>query len=277
MNCFECGKESWQRMFRQGDKLAIAFSGGKDSTALLYLMHKHFSKSNELHAIMVDEGYKGYRDESIKIGLKHLKKLKIPFTIKYFKNEFGFQMQDKLIDLKKKKLGQSCSVCGTLRRALLNETARGLKADRLLTGHNLDDECQSIVMNFFQNDFNRMLKLRPVESAFLSEGFVKRAKPFYSIPETELQAYCLLNKLKHYSSDCCPASHSVKRRFYKNKLNEFEARFPGTKQSTLNFFEGLLPLIKEKGIKGRQSCIECGQPSTGRQCRKCMFLKKLAD
>jgi len=264
-------------LIRKGEGIAIAFSGGKDSTALLYLLHKHFNKSNPLTAVMIDEGYTGYRDKSIQIGKKHLKKLKVPFIIKSFEKKFGFKMQDKLIELKKKKLGRNCSVCGTLRRALLNETALELNAGKLATGHNLDDECQSIMMNFFQNDFTRMARLGPKNSEETSAKLIPRIKPFYSIPAAEILAYCLVNKIKHYSSDCCPASSEVKRRFYKNKLNEFEERFPGTKFGILNFFEELKPLIKEKGEKNNAgNCISCSQPTKNLYCKKCLFLKKLA-
>lgn len=197
-------------LIAEGEKLAVAFSGGKDSTALLYLLFKHFGKTNKLAAVMIDEGYKGYRDESIRIGKKHLKRLKIPFIIKSFEKEFGFKMQDKLIELKKKKLGRSCSACGTLRRALLNEAAIELKAGKLVTGHNLDDEAQSIAMNVFQNDFDRLARLGPRSGIKRFDEFIPRIKPFYSIPAADLQAYCLLNNLKHYSSDCCPASSEVK-------------------------------------------------------------------
>jgi tRNA(Ile)-lysidine synthase TilS/MesJ len=60
-------------------KIGIAISGGKDSTVALYIMNDIFSKRPpiSLYAITVDEGIKGYRDESIKTAIKNCKMLGI--------------------------------------------------------------------------------------------------------------------------------------------------------------------------------------------------------
>ena len=53
-------------MIKHGDKVAVAVSGGKDSLALLNILKNILSGVNpELVAITVDEGIKGYRDESL--------------------------------------------------------------------------------------------------------------------------------------------------------------------------------------------------------------------
>ncbi|MDD4580425.1 MAG: ATP-binding protein, partial [Methanothrix sp.] len=54
-------------MVRDGERIAVAVSGGKDSTALLFSMNKILSgRDVELVAITVDEGIAGYRDDTIK-------------------------------------------------------------------------------------------------------------------------------------------------------------------------------------------------------------------
>jgi len=67
----------------EGSKIGIAVSGGKDSIVTLHLMHEIFSKRPNitLYAITVDEGIKGYRDESIKVTINNCKKLGIEHPI----------------------------------------------------------------------------------------------------------------------------------------------------------------------------------------------------
>ena len=59
------------RLIKPNDKVCVAISGGKDSSLLLYLLNKFFRKRPdiEIFALAVDEGIKGYRDESIKTCL----------------------------------------------------------------------------------------------------------------------------------------------------------------------------------------------------------------
>ena len=58
-------------MIEYGDKVAVGVSGGKDSLSLLYvlkmLFDQHPNNGNELVAVTIDEGIKGYRDESLQI------------------------------------------------------------------------------------------------------------------------------------------------------------------------------------------------------------------
>ncbi|HJS82324.1 MAG TPA: ATP-binding protein, partial [Nitrososphaera sp.] len=57
-------------MIDRGDTVAVGVSGGKDSLSLLYVLKKlfeHRENRNELLAVTIDEGIKGYRDESLKI------------------------------------------------------------------------------------------------------------------------------------------------------------------------------------------------------------------
>src|SRR3989344_3142140 len=73
-----------------------------------------------------------------------------------FNKEFGFTL-DKIV-----KGRRPCSVCGVLRRSLLNTKARELGATKLVTGHNLDDEAQTIIMNQFRRNIDASSRLGPL-------------------------------------------------------------------------------------------------------------------
>ncbi|MFH1663806.1 MAG: TIGR00269 family protein [archaeon] len=256
----------------KNDVIAIGVSGGKDSMVLLHLMHKFYSKPQTIKALLIDEGIPNYRDKAIKAAIKTLNEKNIEFKILSFKEKLGTQMTEVMKKTgRKKTLGSTCSFCGPFRRKLLNTGAMELNATKLATGHNLDDEIQSISMNFFDNDFTRMAMLGAKTEG--GKNLVPRIKPLYLTPEKEVIAFASLNEINHFSENCCPFSWQAKRNAFRSMLNEMENKFPGTFYSILSSFENLKPLIKTKQKEG--SCGICGAPSSGKICSVCSKLSKI--
>ncbi|MEI7961371.1 MAG: TIGR00269 family protein [archaeon] len=270
------------KLFNQKEKILIALSGGKDSITLLHLLKKYYSKSNEIEALIIDEGVAGYRKKAIKAAIEMCKKLGVKHTIISFKEEFGIT-NDKIMPLilANPKMGGTCAFCGTLRRNIMNRYAKKMGADKLATGHNLDDEVQSFVMNVFNNDFARMKRMSASSGIIEHKGFVKRIKPLYETPEKEIIAYCALNEIKHYSEECCPYSWTAKRNEYRSMLNHFEERFPGTEHSILRFYENILPLVRPKKSEKQKlsekliECKKCGEPTEKEICKACEMIEKI--
>ena len=52
-----------------------------------------------------------------------------------------------------------CTVCGILRKKALADIAREERADSIATGHNLDDEAQSVLMNYLRGDPGRLIRM----------------------------------------------------------------------------------------------------------------------
>ncbi|MDD3159913.1 MAG: TIGR00269 family protein [Candidatus ainarchaeum sp.] len=271
-------------LIKPKEKLLVALSGGKDSIVTLRLIHKFYNNRNEINALIIDEGVKGYREKAIKVAKDTCNKLKIPFKLVEFKKEFEITNDQIMpILLENKKLGGTCAFCGTLRRNIMNKYAKKLKFDKLITGHNLDDEVQSIVMNIFNNDFDRLKRIGASAGFIEHTGFVKRIKPLYQTPEKEIIAYCLFNGIKHYSDVCCPYSWTAKRNEYREMINTFENRFPGTEYSILRFYENLKPLLipkkseKNKLSKKLKECNICLEPTENEICKACEQIKKLKE
>ncbi|MFH1255722.1 MAG: TIGR00269 family protein [Candidatus Diapherotrites archaeon] len=265
------------KLLGNAEKCAVGLSGGKDSTAALFLLQKLFAKTNPIEAVMVDEGIKGYRDKALKIAKKNCEEWRIPFTVVDMKKELGYSMTDVFKKISKnEELGSSCSFCGVFRRRLLNKGALAIGADKTATGHNLDDEAQSIVMNFFESDLRRLSRLGPIVSEKKSKKLVPRIKPLYESPENEILAFCSFNGLKHYSEECCPFSWQAKRNEFRSTVDSFEEKFPGTKFKLLASFRQLKPLL-EKSFAGEKFnyCAKCGEPTSARECRSCSKLDAL--
>ena len=104
------------KLIEKGDYVGVAVSGGKDSTSLLYILNILAKKNNfKIVGIAIDEGIKGYRDFTLKDLKEFCKKNKINLKIYSFKDEFKSTL-DKLV-----KKERPCTICGILRRTLLNK------------------------------------------------------------------------------------------------------------------------------------------------------------
>lgn len=259
-------------MIKTGDKVGVAVSSGKDSFSLLHLLNKFREQKKDfsLTAISIDEGVQGYR--RFKDLKTYCAKNKIELKIYYFKEEFGCTLDQMIKRLNKK----SCTICGILRRNLLNKKARELRLDKLATGHNLDDEAQSILMNQFKGNIRRSAILGPVTGVVEHARFVRRIKPLYFLTERETEAYALLKELPIELCHCPHAASSF-RNSVKKFLNDFEDKYPGTKHGIINSFLELRPILK-KMYKDREikTCKECGEPCSQEECMTCNTLKGLS-
>ncbi|MEM5871543.1 MAG: TIGR00269 family protein, partial [Candidatus Aenigmatarchaeota archaeon] len=258
----------------------FALSGGKDSSSAIYIIKKLFGKRRDLKffAISIDEGIKGYRDESLEIAKRLCERLGIRHYIFSFKEEFGFTLDEKVKMIKSKSKdfweGKSCTYCGVARRWLLNKKARELGATKICFGMNLDDEIQGILMDYIRGDLVRLSRMGSGETIVKNPLFVPRIKPFREIPEKEIGLYALLSGLEIQEREC-PYVEGPRFKV-RDFLNDLESECPGTKFSILNTFERLLPCVKEI-VKKRdfeiKPCEICGEPTSQKICKACELWK----
>ena len=270
-------------LIKPKEHLAVAVSGGKDSLTALFLTNKFYSNTNKITAILIDEGIPGYRDKALKTAKKNCRSWGVKFKEFSFKKEFGITMkgiQKILSENPSLTLGSPCTFCGTLRRTLLNRAARSLKAGKLVTGHNLDDETQSILMNACDNDLKRFVRGGAKSATAERKGLVQRIKPLCEIPEREIFFYTQFRGIGPYTGECCPFSEKAKRNDYRSVLNRLEEKYPGTKHSLWRFYSEVRPALAEESKKARLGkCRGCGEPCSWEKCEACgklELLKKLA-
>jgi uncharacterized protein (TIGR00269 family) len=256
------------RMIEKGDTIALALSGGKDSTVLLYLLHRLFGNRPDLNiiAITIDEGIAGYRPETLRHAKEITSKLGIEHNIASFKDEYGFTL-DQIVEKRSEK--GPCSYCGALRRYLLNKTAREKGATRLAVGHNLDDEAQTVLMNLLRGDAERMFRM---VQASVQPGLILRSKPLCDIPEREVALYAILKDLPVDFSEC-PYAYSAIRGEVRDMLNDFEVSHPGTKYAVLRSLEKLAESLRHNfPQQSLNTCNICGEPTAGDICQVCRLL-----
>ena len=263
-------------MLNFNDHLAVAVSGGKDSLSILHILAKlrKFRPKTTLTAVTVDEGIKGYRDEALEIASALCKKLEVPQHIVSFKELYGFTLDEMIARVRERGKTEltACAYCGVLRRRAINAGAKHVKADKIATGHTLDDEVQTELMNIFHGDIARLAKEKPVTSE-VHPMFVQKIKPFCEIPEKESALYAYVKKISFQDTPCPYASEAL-RNDIRGMLNCMEAKHAGTKFTVFKAMERLRPAIEETVKKENfKTCMECGEPSALDLCKACEMLR----
>jgi len=254
-------------------KIGIAISGGKDSIVTLHVTNDIFSKREkiDLIAITINEGIKGYRDESISIASENCKKLGIEHHVISFKDMVGKTMDE--IASKHNELGE-CSYCGVFRRLCLNKKSKEIGVNKLVTGHNLDDTAQSILMNFANGDVKKLARLGPHKK--IQPGLIPRMFPLRVIPEKEVALYAILKNMEYHDGEC-PYSIRAYRGVFRDIIDDLEYRNPGTRHSILNSYDSIREMLLDKFPPvGLNSCRECGEPTSQNICKACIFKGRIS-
>jgi uncharacterized protein (TIGR00269 family) len=259
-----------RQMIVPQDRVAVALSGGKDSTALLLLLHRLLQTCEDfrLIAITIDEGIAGYREETIRSAERLTRRLGIEHHCISFTSLFGDSLDVYLTG----RETQACSICGILRKKALIVGAHQAGATKLATGHNLDDEAQSVLMNVFRGDLPRLVRNSSCES---SGKFIPRIKPLSLISEKEIATYLLLNGAWSELPEC-PYTHYAMRREVRSLLSVFEYKYPGTMLHLMESKEKIERYGKGSVIsEALRSCRECGDPCSGDLCQVCLLRQSL--
>ncbi len=264
-----------EKMLRDDDRIAVAVSGGKDSAVLLdvlYRIEQDFPKA-ELIPLTIDEGIHGYRDEALKAALRLVSDLQLKLEVRTFNDLFGRPL-DEIVKMRDEKALGACSYCGVLRRRALNTAARELDADVVVTGHNLDDEAQTAIMNMMRGDSQRIARTNRSRTHSI-EGLVPRVKPIKEFSERDIVAYTHQLSLPYHDVPC-PYATEAFRNDLRSFLNDMEHKRPGTLLAILRSAEAIIQAFEQSTPSNElQSCENCGAPASRRICKVCSMLADL--
>lgn len=257
---------------RGGEKIAVAYSGGKDSTLTLCLMNEIVKpmRNVSLAAIIVDEGIAGYRDTGLPIARDFCKGIGVELVETSMAAELGTTLDS----VSKAKRSQStCTFCGVFRRKLLNAAARRIRANYLATGLNLDDTAQGIVMNVFRGDIEKLARMGPHD--VLQEGLIPRLQPLRKIPEKESLLFCIEEGLKFHDAEC-PYAHEAVRNTYREMVAKVEEESPGTRYSILAGYDSIREALRKSYPPAELKTCACGEPTIGMRCKSCELLEEIS-
>lgn len=263
-------------MLQHNDRVAVAVSGGKDSLSLLYVLKNIFETSRRTPpvAITIDEGIKYYRDESLEIVNRFCANLGVENKIVSYKELFGHDMDNAILERPTNNMVSSCSICGTFRRRAIDIAAEEVGANVVATGHNLDDQIQTFMINMISGDVTRIGWTSPqsVGSEFHTQ---RKIKPFCEIYEQELVFYALLRGIP-FQTEHCPYMNESIRTQIREFINTLERERPGIKY---NFYNSVSKISNNLNAFSHhidsKKCATCGRIATSRICSVCKTLNIL--
>lgn len=247
----------------KNELVVVALSGGKDSTSILYILKK---LGYNVHGLMIEL----HLGEWSKIHKKNMtlfcEKHNIPLTVIDLKEEIGQGICYIKAVLKRKKNLTGCSVCGTIKKWMINKHAKKLGADKLVTGHNLDDEAQNVLMSFLKGNVLLGTNSSPMTGSQKIEGFAQRIKPLFFVPESDIREYAKQAQFE-ILYDKCPCSFGT----YRTETRDFTKDLSNEEKLKIveGFQETVVPKLRSNEPIEIKACESCGEPSRGRLCSFC--------
>ncbi|MAG08067.1 TIGR00269 family protein [Candidatus Woesearchaeota archaeon] len=253
------------KLLSKKDKVLVACSGGKDSTTVLFLLNKF---GYDVEALFIDLFIGKYSEKNKEDVERFCSELGVKLHEVSVKDVVGYSVCYLKSVLKSKGCNlKSCAICGAVKRHILNRYAKRLKKTKLVTGHNLDDEAQSFVMNLLKDRMDLSLRLGPKTGVVEEKGFVPRVKPLYFCAEKDVEEFSRLMKFP-VVYDSCPCSVDAFRRDVGRFLDKLERDAPGIKLRIVDYFLERMPRSKKRlGKLGY--CENCGEPCSGKVCNVC--------
>jgi uncharacterized protein (TIGR00269 family) len=272
-------REHFLRLFDRVAKAELAKQGRlPDSVSVLHFLRRITADHPrvELVAVTVDEGIDGYRSSSLEICRKLTTEWDIPWHVVKTRDLAGYTIDEFAVGTAGPPGDTpgtpraACGPCGVFRRLGVNRLAREAGADAVVTGHNLDDTAQTVLMNVLQGDVDRMARMAPHDEAV--PGLVPRLIPFRRLAEKEVLLYALLHGLPMHDEAECPYAARSRRFRMRDLLWSLEEESPGTRHSLLRFQDRVQPVLRG-GLEPSQvyACPECGEPTSGALCKACAW------
>ncbi|MBU3942209.1 MAG: TIGR00269 family protein [Nanoarchaeota archaeon] len=257
----------------KNDRIIVACSGGKDSTTTLYLLNKF---GYHVEALIIDLLIGNWSKKNLENIKQFCKDHRIKLRVVNMRKEFGCSICYIRSGIQSKTKLKNCMICGVIKRWLLNKKARELGATKLATGHNLDDEAETILMNLFKGNPKLSLGLGPKIGIISDKKFVTRIKPLYFCTNEELKSYSrLMNFPVLY--DPCPCSIGAFRGEIRKGLARLEKQNLEIKTNIVKNFLKLISILKEnyKLNEKLKYCNNCGEPTRNDVCKTCELIKIL--
>ncbi|EPS27948.1 hypothetical protein PDE_02892 [Penicillium oxalicum 114-2] len=188
-------------LFYPGERVAIGASGGKDSTvlaAVLKTLNERYNYGLDLCLLSIDEGIRGYRDDSLETVKRNAVQYEMPLEILGYGELYGWTMDQVVAQIGKKG---NCTYCGVFRRQALDRGAAKLGIQHVVTGHNADDVAETVMMNLLRADLPRLSRGTSIVTASGASD-IKRSKPLKYAYEKEIVLYAHHRQLDYFSTEC---------------------------------------------------------------------------
>lgn len=209
-------------MIKDGDRIAVGVSGGKDSIALLAAManlRKFYPEKFELIAITLDPRFGGEDGDYSEIE-KLCEELEVEYIVK------RTQLAEVIFDIRKES--NPCSLCARMRRGALHDAAIASGCNKIALGHHLDDVAETFIMNLFNG--GTLDCFMPV--TYLSRKDLYMIRPMIFARESDCARVVRKANLPIIKSKC-PADGTTERQEVKEFLDSLEKKYGSVRHKIL--------------------------------------------
>ncbi|KAL5012515.1 hypothetical protein ScPMuIL_011066 [Solemya velum] len=224
-------------MVRDGDKILVCLSGGKDSLSLLHTIRQYQfycrgkGISLQFGAVTVDPQTPSYDPSPLK---DYLASLQVPY---FYEAQCIMETASNL----PYECDSICSFCSRMKRGRIYSCARREGYNVLALGQHLDDLSESFLMSFFHNGTLRTMKAHYT----VKEGDLRVIRPFVYVREKDLRVFAEKNKLPVIAENC-PACFEAPKERHRTKqlLAAQEILFPQVYNSMLAAMKPIMAINK---------------------------------
>lgn len=217
-------------MIEEGDKIAVALSGGKDSVTMLMglkNLQRFYPKKFDIIAITINPGFEGFDTDLLKNICKNID---VPLVI-----EDG-HMKEIVFDIRQEK--NPCSLCANIRRGMLNSIALREGCNKIAVGHNEDDVLETFIMNlFYAGSINTFAPI-----SYMDRSKMTLIRPLIYAPEKYIRNFVKRNNIT-IMPKACPMDGVSKREDIKTLLKNLQKDIP-------NIRANLYGAIKRGNVNG---------------------------
>lgn len=208
-------------LIENGDKIAVACSGGKDSISLgvvLNALKRFYSANFNLIVVSCDMGFKNVKFDDLE---RFFDNLGIEFHI----------LKTDIADIifNERKESNPCSLCSKMRKGALYPYLKELGANKVALGHNKDDMIETMLMSELYE--GRINTLKP--KTYLDRTDITVIRPLLYVDEKDIVGFANSYPLPVIKSKC-PADGNTKREYAKNLMKQLINENIGAKESLFN-------------------------------------------
>lgn len=217
-------------MIEDGDKIAVALSGGKDSISMLMgfkNLQRFYPKKFDIIAVSINPGFDFFDTELLK---NICNEIDVPLFIE------EAHSKEIVFDIRKEK--NPCSLCANIRRGALNSTAIREGCNKIALGHNQDDVIETFILNLFYTA--NISTFAPV--SYMDRSKVTLIRPLILAPEKDIKKFIKKNNIQ-VMPKTCPMDGYSKREDIKKLIHDLSLDIPMIKSN-------LYGAIKRSNIKG---------------------------
>ncbi len=205
------------KMIKDGDKIAVGVSGGKDSVTLLKLLaeYKRFSPERfDLIAVTVDLNFSEGNPDFTPI-----KELCDSLNVEYYLQKTDIAQV--VFDVRKET--NPCALCSKMRKGALYSFAKEKGCNKIAYGHHADDLIDTLLLSMLYE--GRLSTFAP--KSYLDRTDLTLIRPMIMLEEIDVLAY---SKSLPVVKSCCPANKQTKREYVKTIISKIGEEIPNVRE-----------------------------------------------